>query len=1121
MQFRIQASFRVYGVLLGVLSGCLILFGMSGALRAQTSLGTSSVGGVIRDSSGAAVGHAHVVLLDRLHGTNRDTTANSEGEYLFPGVQPGIYAVQAEEQGFQKTTVDNVKVVIDQSATVNPVLSVGQVAQTVEVNSEGATPLLDTTSSSLGGVIDNTRVEELPLDGRNFLQLALLTGGTSPGPTGYSNQTGHGSNMLDVAGSSQWLSGFNIDGISTRSPRIGNSSMNISVSAIDQFKIKYGFFLPDAGPQAGIVDVLTKQGTNTYHGEVYEFLRTTSFNARNYFSRPPLGVDDLHRNQFGFSIGGPASIPGLWSARDKVWFFGNYEGMRQITRNLASANVPTQDMFNGNFSAQPTIIYNPYSYDSTTNTRAAFQNNTIPSNLINPISKALLAYYRPGTSVGCPTGKNLCGNPEDTLNDDQFTVRVDSQLTQTQSVFANVTHQNSPRDTTGLQPLNGTLYPLLATLASVQHTWTLGSHVVNIFRIGYDRAYTFDEGEGGDGPLIQQQIGITGAFDQHGIPSIGINGYNGFGSGFSRVGEISNVYQANEAFNYMRGTHNFAAGAGIMYHRTIQQNSNSAARGSLTFQAMYTTQIPNVPGKPATGNAFADFLLGLPLSGSVSGLQPIHYYYTEVYPYFQDSWRVKPNFTVNYGIAWYLQTIPNPQGADAKLSHGFDFNTGLLTFAALGQIDPKIIANDYNNFMPRLGFVWAPGFVHNSTVRAGIGQYYAQMGLNDLNGAAAGPPFTNPVAFNNSRTTDLPAATFGNGVFPVVSLPPLDNSFAASLPAGVYSLTFMNPHGRTPYITQWYLALQHTFGKNDLLEADYIGNGGHKQSNRYSVDQCPVGPDLSCNYADRPYPRYLGLTYFTYDANTMYEGLIMRYQHQMSHGLSILANYTFQRALTNGFDPNSSSAVSNQITSCHRCDLGPTAEDIPHSLVVSALYDLPFGKGKTFGSHVSGPVDAVIGGWRLTTIGTFNHGQPIEITAPNETSSTGIQARPNRLCNGNDSNFKDHMRTNGYIEFNPLCFATPAPGYFGNAGRGLIYAPGQDQVDFSLVKTFHLYERARLELRGEFFNVFNHPQFLNPVASTANLHTNSDGTLAANNTFGVVSSARDGRIVQLAGRIVF
>jgi hypothetical protein len=270
-----------------------------------------------------------------------------------------------------------------------------------------------------------------------------------------------------------------------------------------------------------------------------------------------------------------------------------------------------------------------------------------------------------------------------------------------------------------------------------------------------------------------------------------------------------------------------------------------------------------------------------------------------------------------------------------------------------------------------------------------------------------------------------------------------------------------------------------------------------------------VQPDLSCNNALRPYPKYVGLSYFNYDTNTMYEGMIARYQHQMSHGLSILANYTYQCSLTNGFDPNSSSGVSNQIASCHRCDLGPTAEDIPQSFVVSALYDLPFGRGRAFGSSVSAPVDAIAGGWRMTAIGTFNHGEPVEVISPNQTSSSNVQARPNRLCNGNDSHFKGNIRTDGYVEFNTACFVTPAPNHFGNAGRGLIYAPGQDQVDFSLAKTFPVYEHSGIELRGEFFNLFNHAQFLNPDSNTGDAK------------FGVVSSARDPRIVQLSGRFIF
>jgi hypothetical protein len=1087
-------------------------------MLAQTSSGTSSVGGTVQDASARVISHAHVVLLDKLHGTRRETFTNDEGGYQFSGLPTGLYSVTVDQAGFRTTTIDNVQVIIDQLANVSATLGVGEVSQSVQVDAQGSTPLLDVASNSLGGVIDNQRVEELPLNGRNFLQLATLIGGTQPSVT--TNQTGHDALTISVAGASQWLTGYNINGISTRSPRIGNSSLNISVSAIDQFKIELGFFLPDKGPQVGIVDLLTKAGTNGYHGEIFEYVRNTAFNAHNFFdSLTPGTKDDLHRNQFGFAVGGPASIPGLWNAKNKLWFFGNYEGTRQVDKNVQNQFTPTLANFNGDFSSSTSTftLYNPFSYDPVTKTRAPFVNNVIPPNLINPVSKSLLAYYIPGASTPLAPGINLTGFPRNTLVDNQFTVRMDAALSQRQSMYVNISYDNSPAVNRDLQPLKGLAFPLKAFLGVIQHTITLGPHVVNVARVGYDRAYTFQTGEGQSGPPIESQIGIPGTLDPHGIPAITLagSGFTSFGNAYSRVGEIANAYTLNEAMNYTKGTHNLAFGTGIVYHRVKQQNANAGAVGSLTFQPNYTAQLTTsatgaVSFAAKTGNAFADFLLGLPLSGSVAGFQPVHYNFSDYYPYIQDSWRVRPNFTINYGLAWYYSSIPNPQGPDALLPHAFDFTTGLLKYAALKEVSPQVIENDHNNFMPRLGFAWSPGFLSNTTVRAGVGMYYAQLGLNDIQFAVSAPPFSNSFTFSNTATAPLPAISLGNGVFPGVSLPPLTSTFAANLPQGT-SFNVFDQFARTPYITQWNFSLQHTFGKNDLVQGDYIGNSGHHGTNRYEANQCPYRADLFCDNSKKPYPRYGAMAYVPYNTNTSYEAMILKYQHQFSKGLTVLANYTFQKALSDGFEPNGP-PINTQIASCRSCDKGPVAYNIPHSVVISSVYELPFGKGKAFGNGVGRLGDALIGGWKLSVIGRMNHGTANDVTATNVTSSTNNRQRANRTCNGNDSNIASNVRTNGHVYFDTSCFNQPALGYFGDSGRGILYYPGTDLWDTSFVKGFSIREASKFELRGEFFNVFNHTNFNAPDANVGD---------KASGKFGIITSAREPRLIQFAGILRF
>ena len=1085
---------------------------LPGTLQAQTTLGTSSVAGTVRDASDSVVAGAHVILIDKLHGTQRETATNSDGGYQFVAVLPGTYAVRVEQPGFQTTTVDNIRVAIDQVAAVNPKLAVGEVSQVVEVNDEGSTPLLDTISNALGEVMENRRVEELPLNGRNFLQLAELVGGTQPNTV--DNQTGHPNNAISVAGGNQWLTGFNIDGVATRSPRLGNSSLNISVAAIDQFKIEFGFFLPDKGPQVGIVDVLTKSGTNKYHGEIYEYVRNPYLNAHNYFDYlNPHQKESIKRNQFGFSIGGPIAIPGLFNGRDKLWFFGNYEGTRQITRNLQNQFTPTAANFAGDLGNISTTIYNPFSYNSSTHQRASFTGNVIPSSLINPIAKSLLAYYIPGSNVNLAPGVNLTGYSGSTLRDDQFTIRLDNAISQNQSVYVNVSYENSPVFNGDIQPLKGLRFPMEASLGVIQHTISLGSNWLNVFRLGFNHGYTFQAGEGQGGPDIENQIGIPGTLDPHGIPATSLTGYTAFGNAYSRVGEIENAFSLNEGLSYTRGQHNMSFGVGIVDHRVKQQNANAGAVGSMAYQGNYTKQF-NAAGTAYlanTGNAFADFLLGLPQSGSVAGFQPIHYYYTDFYPYFQDSWRVTPHFAVNYGASWYYSEIPKPQGDDALLSHGFDFTTGLIRYAALGEIRPQVMKEDYNNIAPRLGFVYSPAFDPNTTFRAGVGMYYGQLGLNDLGSATSAPPFSNSFAFTNVATANLPQRQLGNGVFPVIVYPSLSPSFAAALPNGT-TFNVIDENNRTPYLTQWTASVQHTFGRNDLMQLDYIGNSSHKNPNRYNMNMCAYRADLFCDNTNVPFPRYGSISYIPYNMNASYEALIAKYHHQVTHGLTLLANFTWQKSLSDGFEPNTGGANGQQIAGCHSCEKGPTTYNIPLSVVVSSVYDLPFGKGRTFGRNAGTFENLLIGGWRLSVIGRIDHGRAVDAAAANRANAPGGKPRANRLvgCDANSSAFSKNVRTNGHVYINRSCYTEPALGYFGTAGKGTLFLPGSNTWNASLVKGFIFTERVRLEMRGEFFNVFNHTNF-----------TGMGTNVSTPATFGIVTNAADPRIIQIAGILRF
>jgi len=1069
-------------------------------LWAQVSLGTSSVGGSIRDPGGLAVANAKVVLTNVNRGVSRSADSNASGDYLFTAVTPGIYSIECTHPGFETTTIGNVRVVVDQRATVDINLSVGVVSQTVEVNEKGETPLLETASNALGTVVDQTHVENLPLNGRNFLQLSYLSGGVAvPQGTGdvVSSQEQHPNRSVIIAGNTQFQTTYLVDGIATRGSRLGESALNLSLAAIDQFKIQVGFFMPDQGPNPGIVDVITRSGTNQFHGEAYEFLRNTDLDSRNFFSTRS---NILQQNQYGFALGGPVLIPRMIHGKDKLWFHVNYEGLRQIQTGTSNGFTPTASMFGGNFQQVPQTIYDPATFSSATNTRQPFADNIIPASRINTVSAGLLKYYLPGASY-TQRPSNLFANPRNTLDDDQFTGRIDTRISSNQSLFATGSWENSPVVQASLMPLAGAFYPFDTELAMLQHTWTINPRMLNIARIGYSRDRVLNEGQAEGGPDLLTPLGITGTLDQRGIPGISIQGFTGFGRSSGPLGDKDNNYQLDESFNYAKGDHSFAFGTGVRYHRTVQRNSNANAVGSLSFQTVFTAQLAAGANglSPAanTGNSFADFLLGMPATGTVLGLPPLHYRYTEVFPYFQDSWRVNHNLTINYGISWYYSSPPDPQGADRQIPHSFNFQTGQVLYAALGQVSPQVVKPDWNNFTPRLGLAWQPSFLKNTVIRAGAGVYYGESGLIEAQFASVGPPFQNSLTITNSQLSPQPTYVLGQNIFPVLASAKLAPGYTP--PAGA-SPFVLSPNNRIPYVSQWNFSIQHTIGSRDLIEADYIGTSGHDQQNRYDVDGCRASANLFCSAATRPWPQYSSLLASINSGNISYEALILKYQHQFSQGLTLLGNYTFSKTLTDGWE--SAAGTLNQSANCRACDKGPVSYDVPHQLVISTVYELPFGRGRAFASHLPYAADLVLGGWTLNGILTFSSGSAFTVVSPNVTGSSFNQSRANRFCSGADSGLSGNLRTDGLVYFNKACFATPATGYFGTSGRGILFGPGVNNWDTAISKNFVIHEATRLEFRAEMFNTWNHAQFNNPDANTGDVN------------FALVSSARSPRLVQ-------
>jgi len=1113
------------------------------AFRAEGQSGTSAVQGSVVDSSGAGVPAADVLLRNSATDVVLKATSGDSGTYSFPSVAPGVYSLEISKQGFAPFKVTEFRVTVGQHATEDATLNVASSMATVTVNANGLSNLIDPESNDLGTVIGPQAVQQLPLNGRNYLQLGLLSGAaTQPAgaAAGSVNQTGHPQLAIQVAGNEPDYTMYVVNGLETVASRAGNTSLNLSMGAIDQFEVHYGFFMPDMGPNPGIVDVVTKSGTNKVHGEVYEYLRTNQMQARDYFALTSTGVPippgKYHQDQFGFDFGGPI-------LRNKLFYFASYEGYRQNQQILINATTPTGAMFGGDFSALSTPIFDPATLNPATGQRTQFPGNKIPANRFSSASSKLLSYYLPGAGP-VPFSNNVGGNAPYIFNSDQFMGRLDYTLGQNHQIFAQGNWLNSPITSPGLFPGQGTAFPLDTELVNLGWNWTLTSTRVNELRMGVIRDSVYDEGVPVDG--LEQQLNITGTADPNGVPGIGLsNGYSGFGASTGLIGNLDNVYQIHDGFNWLHGNHQIKFGFQLSSLRTIQSSANANARGIFNFNGMFTAQTKsNGSGGYATdtsitaGNSFADFLLGDLNSAQSIGMPRTHFRWTTTEPYIQDTWKVTPNLTANIALAWYGSTPPNPVGPDKNLIHGFDFVKGIPTFAALGQMNPEVFPMTLTNWAPRVGFSWQPKGLKDTLVRAGWGLYYTSQ--EDVN--AQYSIVSQVITVNNavSNTQGQPTYVLGVNAMPTVTVGQITQAQANAITGPIQYLSEKN---RSPYVSQWNFDLQHTFASKYLLDVAYLGNASHHLAINWNPFDCSAPGSSLCLDSNNPYNgKYTYMQEVDSIGYGNYNALLVKFQRQYAHGFSLMANYIWAKALAAA--QQGSNGTVNQRRSClPGCDYGQTTSNIPQSFIVSAVLDLPVGRGKHFGANMNRVLDEVVGGWSLDAIGTMQAGLPFTITAPNTTAWSPGQIRVNQYCNGREQLANKDIRSNGHYWFsnqmvngvfqnenNGGCYVDPAldpvnlvngklpvvngvqaRDAFGNFQFDGMNGPGLNNWDMGVHKGFTVYHEMKFTLRGEFFNAWNHAQFANPNSG-----------VNAGTSFGRITSTQHAaRIIQVGGTFTF
>ena len=1084
-----------------------LLLGAIPCLLAQSV--SSSVQGVASDTTGAAIPGATVILTNISTGVVLKGQTDNAGSYSFPSVPLGLYNLVVSKPGFNTYQINNFSVIVGQRATESATLGVATGQETVTVNAGALADLLQPESNDLGTVIGTQTVAQIPLNGRNFLQLGFLAGGvTFPSgeaastisQTGNNNQTGNRITAINVAGNEPDFTMYLVNGIQTIGTRAGNSSLNLSVSAVDQFEVHYGFFMPDLGPNPGIVDVITKAGTNKFHGEAFEFFRNTALIAKDYFAGAPA---PYHQNQFGGAIGGPI-------LKDKLFFFFNYEGYRETLALTSNLLVPTPALASGDFSAAGYNIYNPFNVVNGQRQQFSYQGrlNVIDPALINKSSAAALAYYATSSSP-VVNGSNYHVRPKFSQNTDQYTGRFDYTLNAKNNFFFQGTYLNSPETSPGAFLDQGTQFPLDTEYGALGWNSTYGANKVNEARIGWTRNSVFSKGYADPG--VQAALGITGTSDTGGLPNINITGFSGFGAGSGLLGDIDDSYQFHDAFNWLIGKHQLKFGADIAYVRTVDSSANISARGGINFQNQFTTQLNCVAsaGCVAGGSAFADFLLGAPASGEAKGMPPTHFRYTTASPYIQDTWKITPKLTANLALAWYGSTPPNPSGSNKNYIHGFDFNTGLLTFAALGQTNPEVYPMTNTNFAPRIGASYQ--ISPKTVLRGGFGLYYTTQELVNVQYSVVSQFITVDNTFSNNGLT-VPKFVFGQNLFPPqgATVGVITQAQANSITA---PLQLLSQTQRSPYIYQYNLDLERTFGPY-LIDVAYIGNVAHRLPVNYNPFDCSAA-DYTCVNSRIPYSQKYP---YAQEVDSLgysnYNGLIAKFQRQFTNGLSFIGSYTYSKSLSDA--QQGGNTTINQMKSCFRCDYGLATYNVPQAINVGAVWDIPFGRDRKYGAHVNKAVDLVGGGWNLDVIASFQKGTPFNFSEPNHTLWPADNTRPNRLCNGRNELANKNLRNNGHYWFQTSCFtpsytsSTDVLHAFGNTVFDPLTGPGIDNWDLAVHKDFTLFEQVKFGLRGEFFNAFNHTDFANPDAGVTDTN------------FGQITATQHlPRIIQIAGKITF
>ena len=1113
-------------------------------VRAQVETGT--IVGVVQDGTGAVVPNAAVTLTHVATGVARQTHADAQGEFNAQFLPLGTYAITVTATGYQSKTLTGITLQVDQTANLTISLTVGSVTQSVEVTS--AAPLVDTTSSSLGQVIDNHQVLSMPLNGRNPFALGLLVGNTAP-------VTGVATNLPFVGGGGQFssndvlLNGID-DNIFATAGNIGRQGIAIfpSVDAVQEFKVLTNNYPAEYGHAAGFIVAATiKAGTNQFHGVVFEFVRNDDFDANNYFTnRAGLPRSPFHQNQFGGTVGGPIR-------HDRIFFFGDYQGTRQSIQSSSSiSSVPTAAMRSGDFTGQSALIFDPATRHigpSGTVIATSFQAETgvnkIPASYINKTSSAIMALVPlPNYGATGAVASNYYYAPKTFTNTDQADGRVDATLTAKNHLVGTYSFSNSHNPAIGVFPgwiggpgTSGVDNNDQASIADV-HVFT--PSLVNEFRVGYLYNNSTQTGLGTQGASTATSIGLAMfPVSPQGFPQLSFN-YTGavngtsefstFGGGSPEFNDLQ-TQQLDDNLSWTHGHHSIKWGVDVRksLFEVLLDGLGQTIFGS-AFSSSSDTANSGLP--------LADFLMGYPMveSPGSSTLQKGRQREAYFGAYVQDDWKLSYKLTLYAGVRYELYTQPIDQN---NLGSLFDITTGNFALPGQGSYSRAMVHGDHNDWGPRVGVAYqvSPKLV----VHSGYGIFYAmraqgQQATLFSENVPNIPTLVLPVVTPTGTVT--PPYTLNT---PIATVPSINTlaGFSAKSPYNVQIKTQSLLNGLMPRLMQYNLDLQYQLNRTLLLEAAYSGaKGNHFTSGNIDQNQVPFSDALNGTntQANRPFP-FMGsnvLALFSI-ATSNYNALNVKVQNQMSHGLELLANYTWQKDLQlDGDGPatiNQTATTQLMNTYDLRASYSVADINIAQTLTASAAYQLPVGSGQRF-LNVKGPANTVLGGWVINGILSIRTGFPSDIhtsaVPPTFTSfnvASCVPGVPKVLSNHSVSAY-----------YNPAAFTVPLDATsttgasiveYGTCAKNVITGPTSRNLDSSLFKNFYFTDSQRiyLQFRAEAFNTTNTPTFYLPSASDPTLTCKGNpGALcnSGNSSFGeLVNGTATGRQIQFAAKLYF